>query len=153
MAGKDLEVGPRPIGRPTIYTQELADRICELIANGETIRMIVAMHDMPVWSTIWRWQREHPEFSAQYTRAREASAEMLEAEIIDVARTSRPEYAQSTKVLVDTLKWVAARRNRKLLADKEPPAVEGAQTDQTGSVTVRFVKGKAPQTDDGDPAS
>jgi hypothetical protein len=40
-----------PAGRPSDYTQEIADLICERIADGESLRAICAGDDMPNKST------------------------------------------------------------------------------------------------------
>jgi hypothetical protein len=42
-------------GRLSDYTPELATKICERIANGESVRSIVKDEDMPASSTIFRW--------------------------------------------------------------------------------------------------
>ena len=62
---------PRP-GRPTAYTPELGEAICELLAEGKTLKAICRMDDIEVAeSTVRSWavNPEHP-FSALYARAR-----------------------------------------------------------------------------------
>ena len=43
------------VGRPSIYTRELLDVICERIAEGEAVRWILTGTDMPHRSTFQRW--------------------------------------------------------------------------------------------------
>jgi hypothetical protein len=42
-------------GRPSLYSQELAQEICHLIAGGETDASIEAMGDYPSAETLRRW--------------------------------------------------------------------------------------------------
>ena len=59
-------------GRPSIFTQELADTICERLANGESLKAICEDDDMPDRWTVWKWDRDnHEGFSHKYARARE----------------------------------------------------------------------------------
>lgn len=43
------------VGRPSIYTRELLDVICDRIATGEAVRWILVGPDMPHRSTFQRW--------------------------------------------------------------------------------------------------
>ena len=74
-----------PGGRPTKYNIELADLFCERIANGESMRSIGRDKDMPALSTIFKWLREHSEFSEQYAIAKEESAEAWADDIVQIA--------------------------------------------------------------------
>lgn len=73
-------------GNPSIYTTELATKVCEHIANGLSLRAIAAIPDMPSTSTIMAWlDGDRPEFSEQYARAREAQADKMAEDIIAIA--------------------------------------------------------------------
>ncbi|MDY5201926.1 MAG: hypothetical protein SPH18_08035 [Sutterella parvirubra] len=80
------KVAPKKMGRPTKYTQALADRICALIADGVSEREICAMPGMPTRSTLWEWKETIPEFSSQSARARVDSAEVYEQRRQNTAR-------------------------------------------------------------------
>jgi hypothetical protein len=73
------------VGRPTDYTEELADLICERIADGESLRKICAGDSMPNKSTVFRWLAEYPDFATKYAHAREAQADTLVDEIVAIA--------------------------------------------------------------------
>ena len=75
---------PKKVGRPTMYSAELAERICQRIENGESERRIAMDDDMPSQTTMWRWKEEHPEFCKQSARAREASAEKFNDELLEL---------------------------------------------------------------------
>lgn len=62
-------------GRPSLYTPELAEKICNLIRDGMSERKICALKDMPKISTLQMWKDKYPEFLEQSARARQESAE------------------------------------------------------------------------------
>jgi hypothetical protein len=74
-----------PAGRPAIYTQELADKVCERLACGESMRSVSRDPDMPAMSTLFKWIREIEEFSQQYAKAKEESADALVEDMLDIA--------------------------------------------------------------------
>jgi hypothetical protein len=73
------------MGRPSKFTQKLADDICDRLAKGESLRSIVAGEDMPASSTVFKWLAENEAFSEQYARAREEQADFYAEEIVDIA--------------------------------------------------------------------
>lgn len=110
----------RPIGRPTTYNQETADKICELIARGMSLRAICASADMPAGGTVHRWLAEHQDFQEQYARAREEQADGFADEIIDIADSVAPETGEvaKAKLQIDARKWKAAKLAPKKYGDK-----------------------------------
>jgi hypothetical protein len=65
--------------------QELFDTICERIADGESVRKISLDDDMPCQTTFFKWLANDEEAAQQYTRAREAQADALANDIVDIA--------------------------------------------------------------------
>lgn len=107
------------MGRPSSYTPEVAGAICELIETGHTSRQIDAMPAMPSWPTVCRWLDANEDFRKQYARARTLSAEALEAEVLHEVRTAEtPEQVQKARVVLDAVKWSAAKRDPKRFGDK-----------------------------------
>ncbi len=81
---------PKPegyiFGRPTHYTKELGERICELVATHpvgyDTIKM---MHpDLPPKSVVTQWRLKHPDFAANYLSAKAFQAEIMVEDIDDI---------------------------------------------------------------------
>lgn len=74
-------------GRPTEFSKEIADKICQRIAEGESLRTICRDEDMPNRSTVFRWllKEENKEFCDQYAHAREVQAEGIAEEIFEIA--------------------------------------------------------------------
>ena len=106
-------------GRPPINPEAIrsrVDEICELVAQGKTLRQIQA--DMLIsMGTILNWVGL-PEFSEQYTRARDAASDIFETDILEAAHSVTSETATADRVKIDALKWVAARRSPKKYGDK-----------------------------------
>ena len=80
-------------GRPSIFTQQIADSICIRISGGESLKSITADDDMPDRATIYRWLAVDSFFCDMYTRAREDQADTLADEILSIADES-PEIEQ-----------------------------------------------------------
>ena len=129
-----------PAGRPTDYTPELTDIICERLASGESMRSISRDEGMPVMSTLFLWLRKHDEFSEQYAKAKEESADALVEDMLDIAdnQVSQPlivngepvevdgkvietrdgPAVQHAKLRVDTRKWAASKLKPKKYGDR-----------------------------------
>jgi hypothetical protein len=80
---------PRGVGRPPIYTSELAESICKLITAGRSLRKACIELNISI-ATVREWVvTDHHGFSAQYSRAREAQLEHWADEIADIADDCR----------------------------------------------------------------
>jgi hypothetical protein len=97
-------------GRPSGYSAEIADTICNRLAGGESLRAICADAGMPDRATVSRWLARYEEFRGLYGFARECQAECLVDEILKVARDSSRDYMK--KVGVDgKVTWVVEREH------------------------------------------
>lgn len=115
-------------GRPTKYTQELADEICANITLGDSIRTVCKPEHMPAISTFYKWLRENEEFAKQYARATEERSEAMAEEILDLADDasnvvlgidkSDNARVSAMKLRVDTRKWLMAKMKPKKYGDK-----------------------------------
>lgn len=120
-------------GRPSDYTEELALVICERIAEGESLRAICRGDDMPSRSSVFKWLIEHKAFSDQYTRAREAQADALFEDILEIAddksqdvkivgederEVCNTEFVQRARLRVDARKWMAGKLAPKKYGEK-----------------------------------
>ena len=116
------------LGRPTLFSQNLADIICEKIANGMSLRKICADDNMPAVSVILRWLTEEDKktFKDQYAHAREEQAETLADSIVDIADAIMPvgfdgkidsAAVNQARLRVDARKWIAAKLKPKKYGD------------------------------------
>jgi hypothetical protein len=85
---------PMPGGRPTDYNEEIACRICELVAtNPYGLEIICADYpELPSPQTISRWQTLHPEFREAFTCAREGRADVLLDQSLQIADDGNEDY-------------------------------------------------------------
>lgn len=121
------------MGRPSDYSRQIADIICEKLADGQSLRAICSDVDMPNRATVFRWLADHVEFSDQYARAREAQAEALVEESFEIADDASNDWME--KHFKEQTAWVvngeAVQRSRlriehrRWAAEKLKPKVYG----------------------------
>lgn len=129
---------PKKHGRPSKFSQEVADAICERLANGETLTSICEDENLPAVSTVIKWtqDKEKTEFYEQYARAREIGYLRMADEILDCADDGRNDWitrktrgggeievfnkeaAERSKLRVDTRKWLLSKALPKIYGDK-----------------------------------
>lgn len=140
------------MARPTDYCQQVADDICQRLAEGESLRAICRDDEMPALSSVFRWLTLHKEFSDQYARAREEQAEALADEIVGIAdeecTTVRADKhgpredgegdvevvfdataVARNRLRVEARKWVASKLKPKKYGDK-------TQLEHSGGLTL-----------------
>lgn len=105
-------------GRKSDYTEDMADYICDRIANGASMRGLCAEQNMPDRNTVLRWLNERPDFAAKYARAREAQADYMDDQILDVANNSTNETANADRVKILAYQWRAAKLAPKRYGDR-----------------------------------
>ena len=126
------------MGRPSDYSSEIAEVICDRIAAGESLRKILQDEGMPDCRTVRRWL-QHPdrnEFRLQYARAREAQADYFLDAVIEIADDSSGdtkliegeegppiavvdhENIARSKLRVDARKWAAGKLAPKKYGDR-----------------------------------
>lgn len=106
----------RKAGRPSTFTDAVANHVCESLEKGESLEAICRSDKMPDSGTIRKWVRDNPIFAANYARAREAQAEYYAAEIIQIADTT--EDPQKARLQIDARKWYASKIHPKGFGDK-----------------------------------
>jgi len=77
----------KPHGRPSAYTSELADEICERLANGEPLARICRDEHMPSVMSVWRWEEADETFSLRVARARAAGFDEIAYDMLHIADT------------------------------------------------------------------
>lgn len=143
----------KPVGRPSIYTEELANEICNRIAQGESLKRICESdQDMPNASTVHAWVIEdkgadelgNNGFSNKYARARAIQAENMFDEILDISDDGSNDYMTITKgdneynvedrevtnrskLRVDSRKWYLSKVLPKKFGEKLDVTSDGKQ--------------------------
>lgn len=139
-----------PMGRPTLYCPEVAQRICELLSQGQTLRKICALHDdLPALPTVLRWLSEpdKAEFRDQYKKARQEQADYFVDEIVDLADKALglpSEGVQALKLMVDARKWHASKTAPKKYGDRQivqgDDSADPVRVENKVSVTAELLK-------------
>lgn len=134
MSGK----AKRPVGRPSKFSQDLAENICEQIANGKSLRAICAEDDMPSTTTVFKWLNENQEFSDQYARARDRQADHYFEEIVEIADSVEADSAAVAKarLQVDARKWTLSKLAPKKYGEKTELDVKSSDGSMTPTVRL-----------------
>ncbi len=118
------------MGAHSTFTQEAADRICERLEAGESLRK-AAKAEGTTAATVLRWKDQFPEFSKQYARAREIGYNLLADELLEISDdgagdyedtergpVAKPEVVARARLRVDTRKWMLAKMLPKVYGEK-----------------------------------
>lgn len=73
------------LGRPSIFTDEIADEIARRLAKGEPLAVICRDDHMPARRTVYLWTEADPDLSARIARAREDGFDAIAAETLEIA--------------------------------------------------------------------
>lgn len=121
------------------YTEEMANIICERIANGESLKAMCEEDGMPDKSTVFRWLTANESFRDNYARAREAQADALFDDILSIADDGRNDWMERKDAEDENMGWrengEALRRSqlridaRKWMAGKLRPKKYGEKLD------------------------
>ena len=139
-------------GRPTRYSQEIAEAICEEIATTDhSLAGICAREDMPSQSMLYRWLEAQADFRERYARARERQAGFMAAQTIDLAddTANNNSFAGSVAVArsrlrIDARKWLASKLAPKKYGDKIDATLQGPDGGpiQTDNTIVEYIRQK-----------
>lgn len=149
----------RKTGRPSLYTPEIAERICDGLANGIPLTVICAEPGMPAERTVHTWAAEKPDLSAAIAGARDLGYDKIALDALRIAdspaegkRIKRSEDG-TEEVIEDMLghRKLQVETRLKLLAKWDPRRYgDKTTTELTGpgggaiqhSLAVRFVSGE-----------
>jgi hypothetical protein len=154
-AKKTTPKGVSVLGRPTGYTAEKADKICELIAAGMPGVAAAKACGVKNACTLFDWLAKHKYFSDKYARAREQQADYYADEIVkisdeliveakhhgeDVVFDVSAAAVARNRLRVDARKWYASKLQPKKYGDKLDATITGADGGPVQHVVkVKFV--------------
>src|SRR5690349_18899450 len=128
-------IEPNMGGRPSEFTEEVFDRICDRMSGGEGLRKICADDGMPSRSTFLRWIKNNDERQERYQQAREAGFDWIAEEIIRISDDAAGDYfvedrngqsivvpdharVQRARLQVDSRKWILSKIAPRKYGDK-----------------------------------
>jgi hypothetical protein len=131
------------VGRPSTFTDELFETICNRLENGEVLRAICADDQMPDRSTVLRWIANDDSKRRRYDVARQACVEFWSDEIIQIATDGSKdttidekgrarcdhEWVARSRLRIDTIKFLMTKINPLKWGDKLPEAAAARQMD------------------------
>ena len=157
--------------------EKIMDIVCAKIATssrgiGSIITQGIEAHGgFPDYSTIMRWIDKDEELCKRYARAKEAQADFMADEMLDICDDARNDYMerlskggteservpdkeliQRSKLRIDTRKWLASKLKPKKYGDKvqtELTGPDGGPVEVKG-IEVSFVKAKEVEDGKGD---
>jgi len=135
-------------GRPSNYTPELGDLICEGVSERKSLVKICNDDSMPAPRTVYSWLRKHPEFLQNYEQAKEDQADAMVEDMLQIADdevaqpligdNGKPVLLDGSPVMVrdavgvaharlrvDTRKWAASKFKSKKYGEKSTTVHEG----------------------------
>lgn len=151
-----------PTGRPSSYTQDVADALCAQLAEGKSLRSVCKSESMPCVKTVFNWFRTQPGFLQQYEKAKEESADAMSDEILEIADNGRNDYMESqedgggqsyrangehiqrSRLRVDARKWLASKLKPKKYGDKTTTELTGANGGDIKTVTTIEIRAVDP---------
>ncbi len=106
-------------GRPTGYSNELADRICEAVANSQSGLRKTLERDpqLPAFGTVQDWLQRHAYFSQVFAQAKQAQLQAMAEDIVDLASDDTLD-PHDKRIRIDTRKWLLSKLIPKTYGDK-----------------------------------
>ena len=137
------------MGRPSSYTAEIVEAICERLAKGEPMTVICREEGMPAPRTVRDWEAAMPEVAAAIARAREEGEYVMAEDCLNIADDGRRDYTvsedggavvnhdhiQRAKLRIDTRLKLLAKFNPKKWGDK----IQHADADGEKLVAPTFI--------------
>lgn len=129
-------------GQPTLYSLEIAEKICTLISTSTlgTKRLCEENEWMPCYATIKNWLKTHEAFLAMYTRAKDDQADILVEEMLEIADNKTEDIisgqfgdsgnsvaVQRARLQIDTRKFIASKLKPKKYGDKLDLTTDGKE--------------------------
>lgn len=134
-------------GRPSIYSQEIADRIVSELADGKSLVKICEAADMPGRRTVLDWQERDDAFRSRCARARVEGADLAFDQMADIERDvlSGKIEAHAGRCVLSSMQWrlskLAPRRfgdKLEISGDPERPLVKNEMTPLESARAVAF---------------
>lgn len=108
------------LGRKTTYTEEMGKRICDRVANGESLIAICKDKDFPPRETVLNWLNLHDNFHSMMRKAREEQGDYVHEEMNEIERGLLEGQIdpQVARVVMQSKQWRAARLAPKRYSEK-----------------------------------
>ena len=138
----------KDLGRPSDYTDDLANEICSRISEGRSVNSICKDKDMPSRPTFYKWLADNDSFLNKYNAATEQRADYHFDEMIDIADKVEPESAEVAKarLQIDTRKWIVARMRPRKYGDNIQESDAEDNNAQPVTVNIEVKDARKPES-------
>lgn len=136
------------MGRPSDFTQAIADEICERLSKGEPLAQICRDDHMPTDRTVRNWQAADTAFSSAIACARETGFDAIAVECLEIAddksgdvkvvgseenpvEVCNTEFVQRAKLRIDTRLKLLAKWDPKRYGDR-------VAVDHAGGISINI---------------
>ena len=120
-------------GRPSVYTDAIADEIVKRLSSGETMASICRDDHMPGVTTVWSWGEKDPAFSESIARARVDGFDAIADKALEIADDTLGD-PQRDRLRVETRLKLLAKWDPKRYGDK----VQVGGDDEAGPIRHEF---------------
>jgi len=121
--GAVLHQGRKSMTSRVTYSDDIADRICDELSQGVSMRTICAAPDMPNRRTVMRWMDDNAEFAAKCARAREIGLDDRAEEMRE--RIEVEEDVQRARLIFDYGRWYLSKLAPKKYGDRAALELSG----------------------------
>jgi hypothetical protein len=106
-------------GRPSTYTEELGDAICEALANTDKgLRHVLKeIEGAPSFACVHQWRHDHASFADKFAQAKKRQIENMAEDIVDHTMDESLD-PNVRRLIVDTKKWLLAKLLPRTYGDK-----------------------------------
>jgi hypothetical protein len=129
MTTKEKSGEKNPVGRPSTFTKEMGNLICERMETGESLRSICKGDDFPHVGQVIKWLASNAniEFRLQYAHSRQVGLEVMADDTLNIADQEPVKLAdgridnagvQHQRLRVDTRKWILSKQLPKVYGDR-----------------------------------
>lgn len=119
----------KKLGRPTLYSPQLADEICDAIASSE-LGLCHLVDQNPHWperQVIFIWRRKYPDFNDKYAKAKEDQTEVCVEHMQEIMNEPHKYIDAETgyqkidtgmlRLKMDAIRWQAGKLKPKKFGD------------------------------------
>jgi len=120
-------------GSTPVYSEELAEVICDRLATGESLYAICKTPGMPGEKTVRGWAETRPNFATKYTRAREFGYDSIAEQVMAISdqEFTGPDgfvdngKVQAARLQTDSRRWFLSKLMPKRYGDKVTQEITG----------------------------
>ena len=140
---KDYLKRGKPLKVFTPEEKKIIEEVFKAISLCQSLTSLAEKHKVPL-TTLFDWMMK-PEYAEEYAKAKEKRGySAIEAILVAIEELKQGKYDPiTTRLLIDTLKWLACKYYPKMFGDK-------SEVEHKGSVKIEIVRPAESATDESD---